>query len=288
MNSAFSYFGGKARMVPWIVEHFPPKMGMYIEPFCGSAAVFFAAPGRWAPTEVLNDLNGDLFTFFRVLRDQPEELIERLQFTPHSRQEYRQDYLSLRSGEFKDDIDRALCFFVTCEQSFSGTAVKNGGQNSWTLPTPVENESSIWSRKCDRQRLLRISRRLKDASLENYPALKIIRLYDNEDTLFYVDPPYLATHSKESANYHGYMMSEANHAELVETLINVKGMSIVSGYNHPIYDRLVQNGWEKVCQKTTTPINNGKRIKKSIERTEILWISPTLQARRAQLRIFQY
>ena len=42
-----------------------------------------------APIEVLNDLDHDLITFFRVLRDDPEPLLEAIQLTPWSRAEHR-------------------------------------------------------------------------------------------------------------------------------------------------------------------------------------------------------
>src|SRR4051794_15717834 len=65
------YFGGKARIAPWIVSLMPPHR-VYVEPFAGSAAVLFAKAR--ATHEILNDVDGEVVNFFRVLRERPEDL----------------------------------------------------------------------------------------------------------------------------------------------------------------------------------------------------------------------
>ena len=58
---------------------------VYLEPFCGSGAVFFnKEPGA---VETINDLDGDVVNLFRVLREAPEELRWALELTPYSRVE---------------------------------------------------------------------------------------------------------------------------------------------------------------------------------------------------------
>ncbi len=67
-----AYFGGKTRLAARIVELLPPHEH-YVEPFAGSLAVLLAKP--LSRMETVNDLDGDIMTFWRVLRDRPEELI---------------------------------------------------------------------------------------------------------------------------------------------------------------------------------------------------------------------
>jgi DNA adenine methylase len=68
MRPPITYFGGKILLADRIVATFPAH-GHYVEPFCGSLSVLLAkAP---SPHETVNDLDGDLMTFWRVLRDQP-------------------------------------------------------------------------------------------------------------------------------------------------------------------------------------------------------------------------
>jgi hypothetical protein len=66
--SPLHYYESKARLAPWIANLLPAHR-TYVEPFCGSAAVRFAK--RPSPTEILNDLDGTVVNFLRVLRERP-------------------------------------------------------------------------------------------------------------------------------------------------------------------------------------------------------------------------
>jgi DNA adenine methylase len=74
--------GGKRQLLPVLAEHYPPRFSRYIEPFMGSAAVFFDLlnSGRLARKAiVLADVNPDLIGCYRMLRDRPEAVIRALQ-----------------------------------------------------------------------------------------------------------------------------------------------------------------------------------------------------------------
>jgi DNA adenine methylase len=80
-----AYFGGKGRLAPWIASLLPAHR-VYVEPFCGSAAVLFAkAPSTH---EVINDRYGDLVCFLRILRERPDEMELACRLTPYARDEY--------------------------------------------------------------------------------------------------------------------------------------------------------------------------------------------------------
>ena len=65
---AFAYYGGKNRHLEDILPLLPAA-DHYCEPFAGSASILLNREP--SPIETLNDLNGDIVNFFRVLRDQP-------------------------------------------------------------------------------------------------------------------------------------------------------------------------------------------------------------------------
>ena len=64
---ALRYRGGKWRLAPWIISHFL-EHECYVEPFSGGASVLFRKP--LSTLECINDLDGDVVAFFRLLRDQ--------------------------------------------------------------------------------------------------------------------------------------------------------------------------------------------------------------------------
>ena len=66
MKSLLHYPGGKKRIASWIINYMPPHHS-YLEPFFGCGGVFFSKPP--ARIETINDLDGDVVNFFRVIRD---------------------------------------------------------------------------------------------------------------------------------------------------------------------------------------------------------------------------
>ena len=73
--------GGKRQLLPVLAQHYPPTFSRYIEPFMGSAAVFFDLlnSGRLARRAIiLADVNPDLIGCYRTLRDRPEAVIRAL------------------------------------------------------------------------------------------------------------------------------------------------------------------------------------------------------------------
>ena len=86
------YMGGKWRLAPWILRHLPPHR-TYVEPFGGAASVLLRKPRAYA--EIYNDLDGEIVSLFRVLRD-PEaaaELVRRIALTPFAREEFDGNYI---------------------------------------------------------------------------------------------------------------------------------------------------------------------------------------------------
>ena len=67
-----------------------PRHRHYVEPFAGSLAVLLSKPPSLF--ETVNDLDQHLMTFWRMLRDQPEDLARVCALTPHSRAEHQAAY----------------------------------------------------------------------------------------------------------------------------------------------------------------------------------------------------
>src|SRR2546423_6098742 len=82
---AFGWYGGKFSHLDWLLPLLP-KCHHYCEPFAGSAAVLLnRAP---SPVETYNDLDGEVVNFFRVLRDDGDNLTREIGLTPFSREEF--------------------------------------------------------------------------------------------------------------------------------------------------------------------------------------------------------
>lgn len=262
---ALRYTGSKWKLADWVISQFPPHQ-LYCEPFCGSAAIFFRKP--ISPIEVLNDVYGDLVNFFRVLREKPDELIDQIELTPFSREEYQLAYESSQ-----DPLERARRFYVLSWQSFGAYA---GRKSGWRVQKNTHRGTKI-TREWKRQDGLRYAAdRLRDAQIENRDAAEVMAYFDSPTTLFYIDPPYvLKSRSEGSRSRYMHEMQDADHRQLAEFLHLVRGMVILSGYDSELYSELYA-GWRIVSKSTTT---NGNSTA-----TEYLWISPNTDACWAEVR----
>lgn len=252
------YFGGKITLAPQIVDTFPPHRH-YVEPFCGSLAVLLAKPP--SVYETVNDLDGDLMTFWRVLRDQPEELARRCALTPHARGEQAAAY-DMPAG--LDDIERARRVWVQLTQGRSGIRRRTGWRHyvsgttsTFSLPDYLVGYL---------ERMWPAAERLHAVSLEQLPALELIAKYGaHADVLLYVDPPYLNM-TRSDGSYLHEMGTADEHRALAEALRAARAAVVLSGYASDLYDLELYPDWHR----TTFAASTGQGPEWA-NRTEVLW-----------------
>ena len=258
---AFGWYGGKYSHLDWLLPLLP-HTAQYCEPFAGSAAVLLnREPSR---VETYNDMDGEVVTFFRVLREQPDALIRAISLTPFSREEY---FNAIHKDEAISDLERARRFYVLARQTRTGLAQKASlGRWANCKNTSRGGMSGVVSRWLGGVSALEeIAERLLRVQIENRPALEVIALYDDPDTLFYCDPPYLHA-TRGDSNAYAFEMDEKQHRALAEELEQCKGWVAVSGYDHPIMDEIFTLGkWYKSFE--------GEKMIHSTKdaRQEILW-----------------
>jgi len=259
---AFGWYGGKFSHLDWLL----PQLGEcrhYCEPFGGSAAVLLNRPP--SPVETYNDLDGEVVNFFKVLREQRAQLIESIALTPFSREEFA---IACETPSRKiSHLERARRFFVRARQVRTGLA-QTASLGRWAncKSTSRRGMSGVVSRWLGSvEQLPEIATRLLRVQIENRPAGELIRLYDEQDTLFYCDPPYPHSARCDKAAY-GFEMSDDEHADLAETLSGIQGRAAVSGYRCPLYDRLFSD-WRRIDapQKVCHSVKQTRR--------ESLWLN---------------
>lgn len=249
------YPGAKWALAPWIVQYLP-RMPHYVEPFCGSAAVFFNLP--WKPKHaVLNDLSGDIVNLFRVIRERGDELAALVEMTPWAREEYRESYQTT-----DDPLERARRFLVRVWQSHGSYAV--AGCNTWSIG-PIDDGGT--PRNYGWRRLPRIiahyTDTLWDAHIANEPALDIITQYARASVLIYADPPYPKSLRKDKI-YTEDNMTDADHILLLDALDAHPGPVVLSGYRCELYDQRLAR-WHSVTTQA--------QAEKGNTRTEVLWLN---------------
>lgn len=246
----FRYFGGKTLMAPTIAELLPEHQH-YVEPFAGSLAVLLAKqPAR---QETVNDLDGDLVTFWRVLRDHPDEFQRLAALTPHSRDELS----TAKDLDTPSDLERARRVWVRLTQSRSHSMKQTGWKYVRTSGYGARDLDTFVSRMGP------IAERLRRVSLESRDALDVIRDYGSEPTAcLYVDPPYLG--STRATNYRVEMTADDAHVALADALNECKASVVLSGYDAPLYADLF-DGWHRVDLQGATTLSG------DTDRVEVLW-----------------
>lgn len=276
------YHGGKFLLADKINAHFPPHK-VYVE-VCGGAASVLLRKQR-VKDEIYNDIDMEIVNVFRVLRNDKKSarLLKLCRLTPYSREEF---FLSLQN-HCKDDVERAR---RTLFKSASGFSTNTATRRSTKKKNHViytgmktgfrrgkgnfQTAAMDWAKFPDE--LVKIIERFKGVLVERKPAIDIIEKYDDDQTLFYVDPPYVHESRKTKDSYR-HEMTNDDHIRLAKALHKVKGMVILSGYRSALYDKLYKD-WRRVDFRVKAQSRKGTKIA-----IESIWLSPNVPAQQMSL-----
>ena len=222
LNSPFKWVGGKSRLRKPIIDLLPEHT-CYVEPFAGAAWVLFGKPP--SEVEILNDLDQELVTFFRVVKGKPEELIASFEWELVSRAEFER-LANLDSSQLTD-VQRAHRFYYLIMAGWGGelnyprfqTSITDGGHGN----------RLIGALKTLRERLQPIHERLRTVIIENLDWRNCIDRYDRPGTVMYIDPPYPGN----GCNYAHNMRDWDQHQELADRLKATECKWILSSYDIP-------------------------------------------------------
>lgn len=262
MKPPFAYFGGKTVLAGRIADLLPEHKH-YVEPFAGSLAVLLAK--QPSKLETVNDIDGDLMLFWRILRDRPDELVTAAALTPHSRAEHQAAY-----EDTDDELERARRVWVRLSQGRTGTLRRTG----WRFFQNPAGTGNAMPEYLDTyvERMPPAAARLRSVSLECRPALDVIEDYGRHpDVCLYVDPPYEGvTRPRTYDGYRHEMRATDDHRDLLTLLSSLPAAVVLSGYRSPLYDEML-DGWEYVEIPTFTGQGTG-----DTSRIEVLWANRPL------------
>jgi DNA adenine methylase len=222
-----------------------------------------------ARVEVVNDKELQIVNLYRHLRDASQHLAMLLDLTPYSRSEY---YSAKSRGLSLEDTRKTLvASYMGVGNSLADSS--NGFRNSKkSTATPSRSWASYVNQ------FEQLHERIRGAMIEGLDWSEIFEKYDTPETLWYLDPPYVwSTRSKQQANRaYSHEMSNEDHIRFIERIQSLKGMVILSGYDHPIYEALP---WQKVQAEANTQ-RNATRI-------ESLWLNDAVIKAQNQMSLFE-
>ena len=260
--STIPYYGGKYYMLDKIMEvvngiHYTT----FVDVFGGSAKVVLTViannTSHKGAVYVYNDIDSNLVNFFRVLRDTEKlkELIRLLELTPYSREEFY-DCRKVIEQDDISDVERARCFFVLVVQSFGGKPGKGWGYNiketNNGVSKMVSHNASIVSN------LSSITELIQKSQIEHSDWKNIVKTYDSDSTLFYLDPPYLMNIRASDTKRYKHELPPEEHQKIFDTILDIHGSVMLSHYECEFYDRLVEHGFEKIVKSVVVSADNSK------------------------------
>lgn len=199
--------GGKTRML----KHLLPIIGgiehkVYVEPFCGGAAVLVGKPP--SEHEIINDIDGELINLYRQIKHHLPAVVHELRLMVESRQLFRDSKLNPGTTE----IQRAASFAYRNFYSFGGD------NDSFGVKRIGFSTRSYLLRK-----MVAMSKRLDRVTVEHLPWDRCMALYDCPSALFFCDPPYT---EGEVRAYNAWTAADVN--RLRDALSRLHGTWIVT------------------------------------------------------------
>lgn len=230
MKTPITYYGGKQSMLKHILP-LVPQHKTYTEAFCGGAALFFAKEP--AVSEVINDLNGNLVTFYNAVQREYEPLKKRIEATLHARGSHEHARHVLSHPEYFDNIERAWAVWTLSKMSFASRQDGAFGYDfSGKMPKRLRNAKDAFD--------LQLAKRLEQVTIESRDALKVIDLYDSPDAFHFVDPPYVGS---DCGHYAGTFDAQ-DLQRLLDLLAKLQGRFMLTMYpDDLIAQYAMEYGW---------------------------------------------
>lgn len=238
MKSVIKYPGSKWNIAPQLVELIPAHHS-YVEPFFGSGAVLFNK--TVSDIETVNDLDSDVVNLFRCIQKDSERLARLVMTTPFSREEYERQFDGCTSTLYASNFQRAAGFLIKCWQGhgFRTNGYKVGWKND---VVGREKAYALWNWYRLPDWIIGITERLRKVQIENRPALEVIERFNYRQVFMYLDPPYML--GTRSGKQYMHEMTDAEHEELLQMIIQSRAKIMISGYETDMYNDYL-SGWEK-------------------------------------------
>ncbi len=236
MRTPVRWAGSKKTLLPTLRQHWRnDKSGVrYVEPFCGSACLFFDLEPKSA---ILSDINRELITAYREIKSRPLQVIDCLK-------DYKQNkefYYRLRGVDpatmSKPEI--AARFLFLNRLCFNGIYRTNKG-GAFNVPYARPKRR----RKFDTNIILDMSRLLKRAQLIDDDFEAVLDEVRTEDFV-YLDPPFAVANRRVFAEYHPDSFSSKDIKRLGKSLrvLDRRGSHFVLSYANSAEGRGLVADW---------------------------------------------
>lgn len=242
MKPLIKRIGGKSKLKKTIVDDYFPnsyKDMIYVEPFVGGGSIYFYKERSYV--DVLNDIDNDVITIFKGFQEFDSDKIKKNINGNYT----KDDFLRIKESKPITSYDKFIRLLLLTKLSFWGKKHNflNKGDKSVEIKSLYDN---------------RYKEKLSNTIILNDDYKDIIKRYDSDNTLFYLDPPY----DMSDKTYYKFFKFDIK--ELYDILKNIKGKFILSFNLDKDIETLLFKDYNiyKVNTKYSEPHKGGAVIKK--------------------------
>jgi DNA adenine methylase len=209
IKSPLRYPGGKSKALDQIFP-FIPAFNEFREPFVGGGSVFIALKQRVRDNIPfsINDLNNDLYCFWKILKENPDMLIQKISEIKEQYSDSKEFNEMMHNWVMDNDFDKAVRFFIINRSSFSGLSDSGGFSQQ-----AFEKRFTISS--FERLKIMKPIMQNVQIYNEDYERF----LFDSGDDVFiFLDPPYLKATKKRLYGKDGDLHLAFDHERFAENM----------------------------------------------------------------------
>lgn len=199
------YPGGKSKYIKrYLIDFIDGEFDRFIEPFAGGASFSLFLKKMFPDKQFwINDLNYNLICFWNTLRENGEEMYEKVTEYRRKYNESEQSrrelftYMKNHINTYESEFDRGVAFYILNKTSFSGLTEQGNF-------TPQAWDSNFSERNI--KKILEGKEYVKDFYITSLDYRDVFNSVGENDFLF-LDPPYdinIYLYGKDGALHRGF------------------------------------------------------------------------------------
>ncbi|WP_315874656.1 DNA adenine methylase [Thermocoleostomius sinensis] len=212
VRSPLRYPGGKSKAIDRILPQIPSDITEFREPFIGGGSVFLAISSLRQSTAYsywINDLNYDLYCFWKVARTDIDRLLSAITVLKQTYSDGRELYTKLKEPKsVSSAFDRAVRFFIMNRITFSGV-MDSGGYSQQAFETRF-----TWS---SIDRLRQITPYLVNTKI-TWGDYESLLQAEGKQVFLFLDPPYWKASKSKLYGIKGDLHTSFDHHRFAECM----------------------------------------------------------------------
>lgn len=190
------------------MERLPKEFTKYVEPFCGSAALFFHGIEKRA---ALNDINSRLINFYRHCQSNPAAIIaaaSSMERNPNSYYRYRSEF------NVMDHDEKSASYFYYLNRNCFNGLYRTDKKGNFNVPFSASRTGRLHAQ----EEFLTVSEKLKDATFSSVDFEEFIAEHIEHGAFFFVDPPYAISRRAPFTEYYANAFTTRDLDRLLKSL----------------------------------------------------------------------